>query len=172
MSTTAEETCTEPASLGHMDALKYTRIIRQQSYSLRSAEIYFADDGLIIPDKYINITFEHLSGHHGCPNSGSHGNHRHTVDNLNLCPIRYVRNFDSNRQPSLIIESECVCPEPLIETRLSCYPVTQYVKVYRRSGCHVGVYVYEPVWEPVRVACVAGFKISSMNLDASHKMPE
>ena len=93
-----------------------------------------------------------------------------TVDDLNLCPVRYVRNIDPNRLPSLIIESECLCPTPLNEPGLSCYPVTQYVKVYRRVSCQLGV--YDLVWEPVNVTCVAGFKIPSTNLDVSFKMPE
>ena len=40
-SSIAEENCTEPASLGHMDAFLYTDIIRQQSYSLMPMDGFF-----------------------------------------------------------------------------------------------------------------------------------
>ena len=180
-SSIAEENCTEPASLGHMDAFLYTDIIRQQSYSLMPMDGFFTSNRTI-PSDLISITYEHRSGHRTCPpnrrhRNRSHGNRRQervqqTVDDLNLCPVRYVRNLDPNRRPSLIIESECACPAPLNEPELSCYPVTQYVKVYRRVGCQLGVYVYDIFWEPVNVTCVAGFKIPSTNLDVSFKMPE
>ena len=176
----AIEACNEPASLGHIDAFLYTDIIRQQSYSLMPMDGFFTSNKTI-PSYLIRITHEHLSGHRTCPHNRrhrnrSHGNRRQgrvqlTVEDLNLCPVRYVRNYDFNRQPSLIIESECACPAPLNEPVLSCYPVTQYVKVYRRVGCHLGVYEYDLFWEPVNVACVAGFKIPSTNLDISYNMP-
>ena len=173
-----EEPCREPDSFGHIDAPQYTSIIRQHSYSLLPTEFVFADASTVIPDRFTNINYEYLTGHHRCPNdhhgNGRQGHNRHsyTVDNLNLCPVRYVRNVDSNRHPSLIVESECACAAPLNEPGLSCYPVTQYVKVFRRVGCEFSVYIYELVWEPVRVACVAGFKISDTSLNVRRKMPE
>ena len=176
----AVEICTEPASLGHMDAFLYTDIIREQSYSITPMDGFFASNRTI-PSDLISITNEHLSGHRTCPHNRRHRNRSHgnrgqgrvqrTIDDLNLCPVRYVRNYDPNRRPSLIIESECLCSVPLNEPGLSCYPVTQYVKVYRRVGCQLGVYDYDLFWEPVRVTCVAGFKIPSTNLDVSFKMP-
>ena len=179
-SSTTIEACNETASLGHMDAFLYTDIIRQQSYSLTPMDGYFTSN-TTIPSDLISITYEHQSGHRACPpnrrhRNRSHGNRRQgrdqlTVDEVNLCPVRHVRNYDPNRQPSLIIESECACPAPLNEPGLSCYPVTQYIKVYRRVGCQHGVYEYDLFWEPVNVACVAGFKMPSTNLDVSFKMP-
>ncbi|ESO83302.1 hypothetical protein LOTGIDRAFT_169526 [Lottia gigantea] len=78
-----------------------------------------------------------------------------------LCPVYYVLNVDENRIPNSFLEAVCSCAWPqmdiLKDTRVECQTKNYYTKVLRRTGCDEehNTFIYEAVWEPVRIGCVA-----------------
>ena len=175
---TTTESCNEPASFGHMDSRLYSSTIFWQSYSLLPLPSNFANNLDTVPESFVNISYEYIPGygHGSCISQHSHHRSRSfrrtSLNQLSSCPWEYVKNIDNNRQPNEIVESVCKCSSPANAPDQSCYPVTQYINVFRRVGCEFGSYVYSNVWEPVRVACVAGISLPSTGLDTERKMRE
>ena len=121
-----------------------------------------------VPSKYINITLEEVHGRIHCNTQ----RHRHSkcalekkIHTLATCPWTFVRNIDPNRKPEVLIEAKCACTSPANDVNQICYSVTQYMMVYRRTHCYLGMYQYKRVWEPVIVACTAGMKLTPTRLN-------
>ncbi len=73
------------------------------------------------------------------------------------CPWHYVPDSDPNRYPRIMQFARCECKKCLgrHSHRHGCEVTWYNVRVLRRTGrCVSGIYVYEPVLEPVPVACV------------------
>ena len=149
----------------------YIDSVYQQTYNLLPTSSHFTETLASVPQRFVNITYEHLLGEALCQlnNTGQERSTRRiyrtsstqrvSVSRLSTCKWIYIRNIDPNRKPEVLIEAECACSSPANVRHQSCYPVTQHVMVFRRTRCVLGTYVYERIWEPVRVACVAGVRI-------------
>ena len=173
-------TCIEPNSYGSMNVSLYADTIFQQTYTLlpvtpETSQIKTLSS---VQQRFINITSETIQGHANCHskrhiprNNNLRKFRHHSASKLSICKWNFIRNIDPNRRPEVLIEAVCACPSPANSRGLSCYPVTQYVMVYRRTGCVLGVYVYEKIWEPVRIACVAGRRVRITKLQGKTRMP-
>ncbi|KAL4223622.1 hypothetical protein ACF0H5_017091 [Mactra antiquata] len=135
------------------------------TYSIRPGWYYTLQDTENIPSKYINIKQRILNpdfvpSKKICRKSGK-GNDRQyqesTLNNLALCPWRFVENIDTSRIPEKILETECICKNPVNSRRkdnLICSTVIEYISVYRKVSENNGEPVYTRSWEPRSVACV------------------
>ncbi len=73
------------------------------------------------------------------------------------CPWHYVPDIDPNRYPRIMQFAKCECKKCLGRHGHShgCEVTWYNVRVLRRTGrCVSGIYIYEPVLEPIPVACV------------------
>ena len=166
----------EPSNYGQMEINHYADIIFQQTFSLMTSLSSVADTLDMVPIKFINISRVHFHGRAHCqPPRHSRSNMRthfqeKKVSGLSTCPWSFVRNIDPNRKPEVLIEANCACQSPTHEQGQTCYPVTQYLMVYRRIYCELGIYHYERIWEPVVVACTAGLKQKSTILNGNSRI--
>ncbi|XP_046556534.1 interleukin 17-like protein [Haliotis rubra] len=107
-----------------------------------------------VQEEFVNLRYMLLAGEPQCPTWEEavrlHGG--------KVCPFHYVLNYDENRIPNTVVETECNCVECLRpdngpSSLMDCLPIIYYTKVFRRTGCVEGVYRYAAIWEPLKIGC-------------------
>ena len=77
------------------------------------------------------------------------------------CPHHYITNVDENRRPKRLLEAKCNCDEtrPCLDgiEGSRCVPVTYYLTVLRKNGCHGGLYTYTKTVESITVGCTCAY---------------
>lgn len=140
-------------------------ITTMMTYSIRPGWYAALTDIEYIPSKYINIKQTSLYPDlHPSKKICRKGKGKkqwipeNTLNSLSQCPWRYVENTDTNRIPQTILETECLCKNPVNSRKkdnLVCQSVIEYINVYRKVDVEHGVGVFKRSWEPRSVACVA-----------------
>ncbi|XP_046556543.1 interleukin 17-like protein [Haliotis rubra] len=107
-----------------------------------------------IPDQFVRVRHTIFAGEPQCPT----WEEAVRLHEGKVCPFHYVLNYDENRIPNTVVETECNCVECLRPDNgpsnlMDCLPIIYYTKVFRRTGCVEGVYRYAAIWEPLKIGC-------------------
>ncbi|XP_071092835.1 uncharacterized protein [Haliotis cracherodii] len=107
-----------------------------------------------VHEQFVHLRHAVLTGEPQCP-TWEEAVRRHGG---RVCPFHYVLNYDENRRPDTLVETQCNCGECLRPDNgpsnlMDCQPMIYYTKVFRRTACVEGVYRYDPIWEPLNIGC-------------------
>ncbi|XP_046333106.1 uncharacterized protein LOC124115965 [Haliotis rufescens] len=107
-----------------------------------------------IPEQFVRIRHTIFAGEPQCPTWEEAVRHHEG----RVCPFHYVLNYDENRKPDTMVETQCNCGECLRPDNgpsnlMDCQPIIYYTKVFRRTACVEGVYRYAAIWEPLNIGC-------------------
>ena len=123
-----------------------------------------------IPSRYYDVRRTLVQGtFFNCSN----GDNVDAVFTSPTCPANTIMNYDENRMPNVLVETVCGCTKCIGRADVayrngnfrSCALITEYIMVYRRVRCVYGRFVYDRVWEPVKVGCPCSIRRWRMGAD-------